>query len=373
MSPFFQCRARSILEYLDAKDLVTWEDCDQDARLLMVTNLWPDHERPDYGPFIKNTVEGVRKQGVTCDVMYIRGYRGKIAYLAGALACLILPLAFPRRYLLVHCHGGETALAARCFLGGPVLATYLGTDLLGTQVGGTFRLRAKCWLRSFVLRRHAGTMSATTTRSVEMETLLISNARLRNRVIPSGIDRLRFHPGDRDRARAELGWPSDKTIVLFAGRAEAPEKRLWLAQQVVDMASAQKPDIELRVVDGVSPSQMPLYYSGADCLLHTSVSEGSSNVVKEALACNLPVIATPAGDVRELLRGVTACAVCEPDPTALAGALVAVLQPNQRSNGREHTDHLSTEAVAKRTIECYVALGFPVSEAATGQIVSRSE
>jgi teichuronic acid biosynthesis glycosyltransferase TuaC len=351
--------ARYVLDWLDRRQLVTWEHRDEGSRLLMITHLWPYEEQPAYGPFVRETVNELRKQGLACDVLFIRGYRSPLAYLAGALASLLLPLAYPHKYLLVHCHGGEAALAARFFLAGPVLASYLGTDILGTKVGGDRRLRTKCWLRSHVLRKHAATMSATTTKSAEMEALLTPSARSRNTVIPDGIDRERFCPRDRAQARDELGWPGDGTIVLFAGRADSPEKRLWLARQVVDMAAAQIPDIELRIAQGVQPSQMPLYYAAADCLLHTSASEGSPNVVKEALACNLPVLATPAGDVSELLRGVDASTVCEADSTALASALVDILRLQRRSNGRERTEHLSTEIIAKRTIECYGALGFP--------------
>jgi glycosyltransferase involved in cell wall biosynthesis len=359
MQRFYRSWARSVLDWLNRRKLVTWEHREEGARLLMITNIWPHEEQPAYGPFVEYSVEGVRSQGVACDVLFIRGYRGPATYLAGGLASLVLPLAYPKRYFLVHCHGGETALAARFFLGAPVLASYLGTDILGTQVGGGLGLRIKCWLRSVVLRRHAALMSATTTKSVEMETLLTPSARSRNAVIPDGVDRERFRPVDRDLARTELGWSSDTANILFAGRVEAVEKRLWLAEQAVALARSQVPKIKLRVVSGVQPSQMPLYYTAADCLLHTSVSEGSPNIVKEALACNLPVVATPAGDVCDLLTGVDACEMCEADASALAGALVDILRLNRRSNGREHTEHLSSDSIARKTVDLYRALGFP--------------
>jgi glycosyltransferase involved in cell wall biosynthesis len=203
-------------------------------------------------------------------------------------------------------------------------------------------------------------MTATMTKSLEMETLLIRRARARNTVIPDGVDRERFRPGDRAQARAELGWSGDQTVVLFAGRTEAVEKRLWLAQQAVSVACAQRPNIELRIADGVPPERMPLYYVAADCLLHTSVSEGSPNVVKEALACDLPVVATPAGDIRELLDSVQMCIVCEPIAGALGRALVDVFEQGRRSNGRLRTVHLGSDVVAAATVDCYKALGFPV-------------
>lgn len=349
--------ARSVLEWMNRRGSITWEQREERSRLLVMTNLWPFDERPAYGPFIRDGVIGLRRQGVACDVLFLRGYRSPLTYLAGALAALLIPLAYPSRYELLHCHGGETALPARFFLGGPVIASYIGTDILGAQVGGSLRLRIKCWLRSLVLRRHAVLMSATTTTSAEMETLLARRARRRNTVMPQGIDRERFRPRDRDESRHELGWPLDAKIVLFAGRADAPEKRIWVAEKVMDFVKAEIPGAELRVASGVPSSQMPLHYAGADCLLLTSVSEGSPNVVKEALACDLPVVATPVGDIRELLDGVEACAV-RSEPEGLAEAVTEILAASRRSNGRELTEHLGIDAIARRTLDCYRELGF---------------
>ncbi|MEZ5075622.1 MAG: glycosyltransferase [Solirubrobacterales bacterium] len=327
----------------------------------MITSVWPYERNPAYGPYVRDIVDEVRRQGVPADVLFIRGYRSAGAYLAGALVALLMPIAYPRRYRLVHCHTGEAALAARFFFGAPVLASYLGTDILGAQIGGGLKLRATYGLRSRIIRAHAGLMSATTTKSREMEALLTPRARARNAVIPDGVDRARFHPRDRELARAELGWRTDRTIVLFAGRVESPEKRLWLAREVVGLAGAEIPGLELRIVSDVPPEAMPVHYAAADCLLHTSVSEGSSNVIKEALACDLPVLATPAGDVRELLDGVAGCMVCEPRAPALASALVELLSRYRESDGRDHTGGLSIEEAARRTIAEYRALGVPCS------------
>ncbi len=350
--------AMSLLDRLQRARLVTWERREKGARLLMITNIWPHPEQPALGPFVRETVEGVRQQGIACDVLFIRGYRSRLAYVAAALAALVVPLAYPKKYSLVHSHGGETALAARFFWGAPVIASYLGTDLLGAQVGGGLARRIRCWLRSAVLRRQAALMSGSTTKSAELEGLLVERARRRNVVIPDGVDRDRFRPGDRTAARTALGWPTSDAIVLFAGRTEAVEKRLWLAQEAAGLAADRIPQLRLMVVDGLEPSRMPLTYVAADCLLHTSVSEGSPNVVKEALACDLPVVATPSGDVRELLRGVDSCEVCEPEAGALADAMVRIVDSARRSNGRELTANLDTREIARQTVEYYGRLGF---------------
>jgi glycosyltransferase involved in cell wall biosynthesis len=95
--------------------------------------------------------------------------------------------------------------------------------------------------------------------------------------------------------------------------------------------------------------------SAADCLLLTSSVEGSPNVVKEALACDLPVVSTDVGDVAELLAGVAPSAVCPPDASLLARALLECVDPPRRSNGREVSAALDEEEIASRLLAVYAA------------------
>lgn len=350
--------ATRFISALNRRKLVTWERTDPEARVLMITNAWPHPERPIYGTFVQHTVDGLDAQGVRCDVLLVRGYRGLHAYVLGCVAMVLLPSASKGKYQLVHSHGGETALVARFFHGVPVLASYWGTDILGPQDGG-LRNRMKCFVRSKILRGHSLLMSATTTKSDEMESLLPPRARRRNWVIPDGVNRSQFSPIERDKARREIGWPLDETTVISVGRRD-PLKRLWLAEQATALAAQEIQGLRWRVLSDVSPQEMPLHYSAADCLVHTSASEGSPNAVKEALACNLPVVATPSGDIAELLTGVTPSALCAPRSEMLAREIVRCAAGRQRSNGRERTRHLGLEEITARTLECYASLGISV-------------
>ncbi len=351
--------ARWVISTLDRRGWLTWEITDPGAQILILTNAWPERRFPARAVFMRYAVEGLAAAGVPTDVLYLRGYRGKRAYLLGCLAMALLGRAAPGKYKLVHSHGGEAALVARFFLAAPVLASYWGTDLLGVG-DGPFAVRLRFALRARLLRAHALLMTATTTKSAEMESVLPKRARARNWVIADGVDRTRFTPGDRGRARCALGWSGDEPVAISVGRPVA-SKRLWLAESAVNRAANEVPGLSWRALSEVPPEQMPDHYNAADVLVHTSASEGSPNVVKEALACDLPVIATSAGDIPELLRGVEPSAVCRASVEALASEIVRCLQAGRRSNGRECTAHLALDRIAERTLACYRSLGVTFS------------
>lgn len=333
--------------------LATVEISSPTSTVLVVTSAWPTADRPALGVFIKRQVQSVIDRGIQCDVLFVRGYRSPLAYpLAGALLGS-WNLRRPRRYRLVHAHGGEAAISARFFVRAPLLASYLGSDLAGAPLADGTVTRSWSW-RARAVRAVARTAQATITKSAAMEELLPPGARSRNVVLPNGVDRELFSPQPRAQARAVLGWPEDERIVLFASASvSSPNKRFDLAQAACARAATRLDSIRLEVAESVEPERMPILMSAADCLLLTSVTEGSPNVVKEALACDLPVVATPVGDVPELLSGIRSCAVCDPSAQALGDAMVTILAKGERSDGREKTAHLSDGLIADRLISLY--------------------
>lgn len=337
------------------RGLVTIVLAEPGANVLAVTTGWPHDGDPAYGIFTLRQIESLRALGIRFDVLFIRGYRSTIAY---AIAALLVALLNVRgtRYAVVHAHGGEAALAARLYVRAPVLASYFGDDLLGTpRSDGTFSFWSR--LRRRAQRQHSRLMTATVTKSREMQDVLPPRVRLRNRVIPNGVDPNAFSPMPRDEARRRLGWPAEERTVLFVGDPAVPRKRYWLAEAACEAAAINAQGLRLRVISGVEPRELPLLMSAADCLLLTSVHEGSPNVVKEALMCNLPVVATRVGDVEQLLHSVEPSFVCEATEESLSRALVSCLQRRVRSNGRAKSQWLSDAAVADRVIEVYESLG----------------
>jgi teichuronic acid biosynthesis glycosyltransferase TuaC len=323
-----------------------------DSKLLVVTNIWPHETDPTYGIFVKRQVDSLITRGIACDVLFIRGYLTPRAYLSTASLLARMSIAQTPRYRLVHAHGGEAGAVARVYLRAPLVVTYYGSDLLGIRRGRDSVTPLNRFRRQ-VVRQSARAATATVTQSSEMERALPAAARARNLVIPNGIDRSIFHPIDRVEARAELGWPDSSPVCLFAGDPSLPVKRFWLAAAACRYAEDQVGSLRLERIWGIAPDRMPLALNAADCLLLTSSAEGSPNIVKEAVMCGLPVVATRVGDVEDILRGVLPSWVCDDSPAGLGRALVDCLSRRERSNGWTVGERLSLDSVAARLERLY--------------------
>jgi len=115
-----------------------------------------------------------------------------------------------------------------------------------------------------------------------------------------------------------------------------------------------RPEVEVVTLTAVAHGLMPLYMNACNVLLMTSLHEGSPNVVKEALACNLPIVSTDVGDVRKRIGALEGCVVCSDDePATIAGALRQALGWHQGIDGRKAVLDLDEQALTLRVIDVY--------------------
>lgn len=185
-------------------------------------------------------------------------------------------------------------------------------------------------------------------------------------VLPIGVNLEQFKPQSKCEARKLLGWDEDEPTVLFNAGTAPITKGSDLAEAAIRELRLRRPHVRMEVMRGdVAPDRVPLLMNAADCLLVTSRSEGSPTVVKEALACNLPVVSVDVGDVRERLRDVTPSYIVERDPHRIATALTDILSLGSRSNGREYIAHVSETRIAQTLCSIYkaISVGHVQSEA----------
>ena len=105
---------------------------------------------------------------------------------------------------------------------------------------------------------------------------------------------------------------------------------------------------ELHYMTGVPNSAVPVWLNASHALLLTSLHEGSPTVVKEALACGLPVVSVDVGDVAERIEGIEGCHLAQPDPADLANKLSLVHHRRQRLDCRGRLEDLCVLNVARR-------------------------
>jgi glycosyltransferase involved in cell wall biosynthesis len=170
---------------------------------------------------------------------------------------------------------------------------------------------------------------------------------------------------DRRRCRRDLGWKETDFILLFAGSPSNPTKRFPLAQSAVQTLRAGGVPAKLKVMAGIPNDKVPIWLNAADALLLCSLHEGSPNIVKEALACNRPVVAVDAGDIRERTEGIAGCHLAVAEAEDLATKLRLVYEGPGNVDGRTRMRDLSILSVAERVREVYqVVLNLPRTAAA---------
>jgi glycosyltransferase involved in cell wall biosynthesis len=318
----------------------------QPLRVLMITCEWPTAAAPHLVPFIVRQVDFLRRAGVDVEVFAFRGARNPLNYLRAWYR--VQRKLRTGSYDVIHAQWGQsapTAVPTRR----PLVVTFRGGEgegIVGDHGGYTVSGHLLRLVSAWAARRATELVVV----SAHMKAYLPNR---RVHVVPSGLDFSKIPLLDVADARRRLGLPLAKRLVLFVGNPAEARKRHGLAQEVVRRLQPSL-DAELVVAWGVTHDQVPIYMNACDALLFVSMYEGSPNVVKEALACNLPVVSVAVGDVPERLKDVAGCRICATDdPAELATALGEVLSTNQRINGRAVVQALDESALAERTIQVY--------------------
>ncbi len=317
----------------------------------MVTNMYPTDDNPGFGAFVKSQIDSIIAEGHEVSLLRIDGRASAWNY-ATAVGRLHRMLA-RNRFDVVHAHYGLSGVVAcmqhRC----PFVVSYCGDDLLGTSDGhGGITRKSRMVVRfsQYVARRADGII----VKSKQMvEKIESSVAAKKTVVIPNGVDFELFRPQDMLSARKTLGFTPEKGYILFPGLPSEPVKRIDLAKEAVAMLREDYPDVELIAMHHQPQEVVPLYMNACDAMVLTSDSEGSPNVIKEAMACNTPIVTVDAGDAWDVIEGADQCYRAQRTPVDIAEKLDGAIKTGTRSNGRERIEHLELSEVAKRVVGVY--------------------
>jgi teichuronic acid biosynthesis glycosyltransferase TuaC len=316
-------------------------------RVLTVTGAYPTEHRPHRGTFIKSQVDSLVAAGVEVEVIHpgpspvLPRYLWTIAQ--------IWQKTRTKRFDIVHGHYGQWCLFARLQWSIPVVASFLGDDLLGTPLGGG---KYSKWhaLNANISRWLCKHVDAVIVKSAQMKRVTGNKGVF---VIPNGVDFELFRPIPRAEARAALGWEQDRYYILFGNNPDIPRKGFNLAQAAVELLRAKGVPVELIVANGLPQTELVQYINASNALILSSLSEGSPNIVKESMACNVPVVATNVGDVVEVIGQTQGCSVCSHAPEELAAGIEKALQHCCPTTGRTDISHLERSLVANQVIAVY--------------------
>ncbi len=306
-------------------------------RALVVTNMYPTPARPALGSFVRDQVEALRRiDGVEVD-LFAFAPGGTNAYVKAARD--VRQHHRRDRYDVVHAHFGLTAWPAFAARGRAHAVTLHGTDLVHP------RSRALT-LAALPFLDLVATVSEPLAAQVPGWAIRGTRA-----VLPCGVEVERFQPMPRTQAREALGLAPDRPYVLFPADPARREKRYDRARATVESQA------EMLTLGNVDPQQVPLYVNGANAVLVPSERESFGLAVLEALACNVPVLATPVGIAPEVLNELTG-ALCAPfDATAWRAALEPHLHTDDpRIDGRSTAMRFSTDRMAAQVLDAWRAL-----------------
>lgn len=309
-------------------------------------------KRGELSPFTQKQAEMLGKKGVDlCHFEVSEAADGFLGYWRATKRLRLYLKEHPVE--LIHAHYsycGWVADLARS--NEKLVVSYLGSDIYGYP-GQNRTKKIFAHIKRILTCLHA---------RFRVDLCLVMSERMRQLcrlmgdsiVFPHGVDFEQYYPIDRNQARKVLDWPLDKPIILFPANPKRLVKNFPLAEQAV--SQLRRSDVQIKVFGNVPEEQMKYYYNAADVLLMTSLHEGSPCSVKEAMACNLPIVSTDVGDVKDIISGSVGCSVCNSDPDELAEAVSLVLKDCRRSNGREKMAHLNAEIVAQTQIGHYQKL-----------------
>ncbi|MFH0894553.1 MAG: glycosyltransferase family 4 protein [Bacteroidota bacterium] len=214
-----------------------------------------------------------------------------------------------RRYLkgksfdIVHAHyglSGIIALLASKNL--PIVVSFMGDDLIGSN-----RKDGKISEFSILLTRINRFMAYRFySYSIVKSTQMLKKLNVKNAgVIPNGVNLKHFYPEDKAISRKELGLSPTDIIIIFVSNPGRPEKNYSMAEEAVKSLNAE--NVRLIPVYNKTHNEIRTWLNASDLVVLSSYHEGSPNVVKEAMACNCPLVSTDVGDVKFVFGNTAGC------------------------------------------------------------------
>lgn len=317
-------------------------------KVLFVVSAYPSKSNPSVQPFVKAQIDSIANLGASIEVYQIKGKGFRHSYLKAIV--VVRNMTRQNNYDIVHGHYVYSGIVAANQQYVPSIVSFMGSDINGSM-NASGRLTLRGMFEKRMSRRLQGYVDGVIVKNSDMMRKVVCPEK--TVIIPNGVDFGIFKPVPKKDARDRLGISSNSRYILFAGNKDSENKGYQIAVKAVSILRRHDNRYQLLSVSGLPQEKVALYMNAADVLVLPSRKEGSPNVVKEALACNLPVVATAVGDVAEMITGLKGCALAKRSAESFASAVHEVLEESNSFTGRDKVEHLGLDAVASRILSFY--------------------
>lgn len=282
-------------------------------------------------PYIAEQIEAINKLGLVVEFFLINK-KGLFGYLKSRQRLLCAIRKFKPE--IIHAHYGLSGLLANLQGKVPVVATYHGSDINNPRVRIFSKLSIKLSKYNIF---------------VAQKLIELAKAKQNYMLLPCGVDLDLFRPKDKEECRKTLGLDSDKKYILFSGSFTNAVKNYPLAKSAVEMLC----NVELLELKGYTREQVACLMNAVDGVLMCSLSEGSPQFIKEAMACNCPVISTNVGDVPQHIAGLSGCFLVDATAESISQGIKQVYAYNMKTKGRERMLEYDNKIIARKIIAIY--------------------
>ncbi|GAB3993238.1 hypothetical protein GCM10028807_27990 [Spirosoma daeguense] len=305
--------------------------------LIVCSGNAPAFDFRKHQAFVYDQVEALKRLDLTLtfDYFFITG-KGVTGY----LSCLkqLTSQLKNQVYDCIHAHVAMSGMLANLQRQVPVITTFHGSDI-----------------NLPFSRIIAALVDALSSKTIYISHQLSQKAMYttpsKRSVVPCGVDFDVFVPRDKAQSRQQLGLSLDKNYVLFSAGFDVAVKNYPLAKAALELLKNES--MELLELKNYTREEVALLFGAVDVALMTSYSEGSPQFVKEALACNCPVVSTDVGDVRSIIGDITGCYVTSYEPADVASKIHYVVTNKQPISAREHMRRFDNRLIAQQIWSVY--------------------
>ncbi len=283
--------------------------------------------------FIFEMIKFLEKFDIQYDIYLVKG-KGLIGYLKALFG--YWKKLLEKKYDVVHGIYVLRSFLACLRLNVPVITTFIGSDINNKKSRNFSRIAYRLSYQSIFVNDKLATKL---------------NAKYNFSVIPFGVNTKIFRPIPQGKARKQLGYKKGEKIIVFSSSFNRPEKNFELAKRALNMINYNGEVLELG--KNYSREKLNLIFNAVDLLLLTSLHEGSPQVIKEAMACNCPIVATNVGDIKELIGGTDGCFITSFESDNVAESIKKAIEFPKRTTGRAKIGHLDNEIIAKEIFDIY--------------------